>query len=130
MRATESLRTWLSLMTTAELDELATSFGWTTTHLSQRTRPQVAAVLHALDTLIVSEQQRRLNQPRALDVALAEMDIALTTLERLDVQDLFRSFRRLARNREKDASEPIQRFHAAVSDLLQQELERRVTRDA
>lgn len=129
MRATESLRTWLSLMTTAELDELAASFGWTTTHLSQRIRPRVVDVLQALDTLIVAEQHRRLDQPRAFDIALAELDVALTTLERLDVQDLFRSFRRLARNREKDASEPIQRFHAAVSDLLQQELERRVMRD-
>lgn len=129
MRATESLRTWLSLMTTAELDQLASSFGWTTAHLSGTTRPRVADVLQSLDTLIVAEQQRRLGQPRAIDVALAELDATLATLERLDVQDLFRSFRRLALNREKDASEPIQRFHAAVGDVLQQELARQVMRD-
>jgi len=42
----------------------------------------------------------------------------MASLERRDIQDLFRSYRRLARNRARDASEPVERFHAAVGDLL------------
>lgn len=126
MPATASLRTWLGLMTPDELNDLAMSYGWTASHLDWRERPRVSEFLNALDTLIVSEQQRRLGQTAAIDDALSAADLALAALDRLEVQDLFRSYRRLALNREKDASEPLQRFHAAVGDLLEQELTKRV----
>ena len=126
MPATASLRTWLGLMTPDELNDLAMSYGWTASHLDWRERPRVSEFLNALDTLIVSEQQRRLGQTAAIDDALSAADLALAALDRLEVQDLFRSYRRLALNREKDASEPLQRFHAAVGDLLEQELAKRV----
>lgn len=129
MRTTESLQTWLGLMTPEELAELATSYGWISAHLDWSERPGVSEFLSALDTLIVTEQHRRLGDASTFDDAVFAADLALAALKRLDVQDLFRSYRRLALNREKDASEPLQRFHTAVSDLLGQELAERMKRD-
>lgn len=108
------LAVWLSLLTPAELDELAGEYAWVETHLDWRSRQAIAAVLEAIDALII--EQRR--DHGLSSVALDRVDAAIAALSRRDIQDLFRSYRRLARNREKDASEPVQRFHAAVGDLL------------
>ena len=114
MQADHPLAVWLGLLTPAELDELAGEYDWVETHLDWRTRPAVAAVLEAIDDLII-EQRRR----RAIPLpAIERIEQTMASLERRDIQDLFRSYRRLARNRARDASEPVERFHAAVGDLL------------
>ncbi len=114
MNAERPLAVWLSLLTPAELDELAGEYDWVETHLDWRARPAIAAFLEAIDALII--EQRR--GGRVPEDALDRVDAALAGLARRDIQDLFRSYRRLARNRETDASEPVQRFHAALGDLL------------
>lgn len=129
MRTTQSLQTWLGLMTPEELAELALSYGWLSAHLDWSERPGVSEFLNALDTLVVVEQHRRLGHMPNVDDAVFTADLALAALQRLDVQDLVRSYRRLALNRQKDASEPLQRFHTAVGDLLEQELAERMKRD-
>lgn len=114
MQADHPLAVWLGLLTPAELDELAGEYGWVETHLDWRARPAIAAVLEAIDDLII-EQRRRGVIPRP---AIEQIEQTMAMLDRRDIQDLFRSYRRMARNRGRDASEPVQRFHAAVGDLL------------
>lgn len=114
MDADRPLAVWLSLLTPAELDELAGEYAWVETHLDWHARPAIAAFLEAIDALIIEQRRGRRVPAAALDRA----DDAIDGLSRRDIQDLFRSYRRLARNREKDASEPVQRFHAALGDLL------------
>jgi hypothetical protein len=123
VQSVDALATWLSLMTPRELDELAASYDWTGVHLDWSARPKIAAFLDALDGLIVSQRQGR---AVALESAAWGVAVAISDLDRGDLQYLLRSYLRLARNRERDASEPIQRFHAAVSDLLIRELESRL----
>lgn len=113
MNTDRPLAVWLNLLTPAELDDLAGEYDWVETHLDWHARPAIVAFLEAIDELII-EQRRGLLSPEALDLA----DAAIAGLARRDIQDLFRSYRRLARNRERGASEPVQRFHAALSDLL------------
>ncbi len=114
MTDAQPLAVWLGLLTPAELDELAGEYAWVETHLDWRLRPAIAAFLEAIDDLIIEQRRGR----RVPDDALDRVDAAIDGLARRDIQDLFRSYRRLARNREKDASEPVQRFHAALGDLL------------
>lgn len=114
MSADRPLAVWLSLLTPAELDELAGEYAWVETHLDWHARPAIVAFLEAIDALIIEQRRGR----RAPAAALDRADDAIDGLSRRDIQDLFRSYRRLARNREKDASEPVQRFHAALGDLL------------
>jgi hypothetical protein len=123
MQQVDALTTWLSLMTPRELDDLAASYDWSGVHLDWSARPKIAIFLDTLDGLIVSERQRR---PVAVESAAWAVAAALSALDRGDLQYLLRSYLRLARNRERDASEPIQRFHAAVGDLLTRELESRL----
>jgi hypothetical protein len=122
MESAGALNTWLSLMTPTELAELAASYDWTAAHLDWSDHPRIATFLQALDALIVTEQRRR-HDPLAPSSAAAQAaSDAMTALSRTDLQILGRAYLRLARNRERDASEPVQRFHAAVSDLLAQTL--------
>lgn len=120
MNAGRTLVTWLNLLTPTELDELAGEYGWAETHLDWRARPAIITFLEAIDALIIEQRRGQRDLPAALD----RVDAAFDDLGRRDIQDLFRSYRRLARNREKDASEPVQRFHAAIGDLLAEALAR------
>lgn len=120
MNAGRTLVIWLNLLTPTELDELAGEYGWAETHLDWRARPAIITFLEAIDALIIEQRRGQRDLPAALD----RVDAAFDDLGRRDIQDLFRSYRRLARNREKDASEPVQRFHAAIADLLAEALTR------
>ena len=122
----EALNVWLGLLTPRELAELAASYDWTAVHLDWSARPRVAAFLQALDALIVTEQRRRHDPAAPVAQAAQAVAEAMAILPTPDLLVLNRAYLRLARNRQRDASEPLQRFHAAVSDLLEQELAARV----
>jgi hypothetical protein len=124
------LRTWIELMTADELAELAASFAWTTSYVDWSARPAIVAFLQSLDALIIAEQRRRADADTTLDETVDGVTGALSWLAKTDVQVLLHSWTRIARNRERDqsSSEPVQRFHTAVSDLLHAELARRLVR--
>lgn len=131
IQRSDALVTWLGLMTAAELAELAGALDWCAVHLDWSARPRVVGFLHALDALVVGEQRRRLDSATALAGREREHEHepvgrALATLDRADLQELLRAWRRLARNRDRDASEPVGRFHTAVGDLLARELAARI----
>jgi hypothetical protein len=126
MQPTDALATWLGLMTAAELADLAASYDWTAVHLDWSARPQIAGFLTAVDALVIAEQRRRVNPAGDIAAAADSVALALLSLDKGDLQILLRSYRRMARNREKDASEPVQRFHIAVGDLLAYELAARL----
>lgn len=116
-------------MTTDELAQLAAAFAWTAGYINWSARPAVDAFLQSLDALVIAEQRRRVGKQATLDdAALDGVSGALAWLTTADVQVLLHSWTRIARNRERDhtSSEPIQRFHTAVSDLLHVELATRL----
>jgi hypothetical protein len=126
MQPADALVTWLGLMTERELADLTAALDWLATHLDWSERPRIVPFLQALDTLAVTEQRRRSDPTLEMTGVADAVGLALATLDRLDLQSLLRSWLRLARNREKDASEPVSRFHTAVSDLLTRELASRL----
>lgn len=128
MQPADALLTWLGLMTPAELARLTATFDWATVHLNWSERPKIASFLNALDALVVGEQARRSDHTHDLDSAAFGVSLAMAALDKGDLQVMLRSWSRLARNRENDASEPLGRFHTAVSDLLTRELAARIRR--
>jgi hypothetical protein len=132
-----ALMTWIGLMTAEELAGLAASFDRLASYRvsddreASRATVGVVAFLQALDALLVAEQQRRID-PSAADTTLTGaidgVSIALGVLDRMQLQALLYSWARIARNREHDpgSSEPVQRFHTAIGDLLHTELATRL----
>ncbi len=130
MTDARALGVWIGLMTAGELAQLAGAFAWTASYINWSARPAVDTFLQALDALMIAEQRRRVGTQTILDDAAFDgVAGALAWLTTADVQVLLHSWTRIARNRERDdaSSEPIQRFHTAVSDLLHVELASRLT---